>query len=276
VTGDAREQAVDWAGLFDRLAPSYDQSGVPFFGPIAAGLLGQLRPRTGEHALDVGAGRGALTLPLAKAVGPTGRVDAVDISTRMVELTAHAAEAHGFRHVRVQAGDAGGPGLPRGPYDLVGSSLVLFFLPRPVEALHEWFSRLRAGGRLGVSTFRPWSPSWQAIEDVFSEYVPPSDGPGPTAMPEAFATDEGVERLFREAGARSVRTVGATYAIPFDGVDQWREWSFGTAVRGLWMLAPEEAHPEILRRVEELLDLLRGADGRSRIDFDLRYTLGSP
>jgi len=48
--------------MFDGIAPSHDQSGVPFFGTIAGGLVDLLAPRPGERVLDVGAGRGAVTL----------------------------------------------------------------------------------------------------------------------------------------------------------------------------------------------------------------------
>ena len=66
--------------MFDAIAPSYDRSGVPFFGTIASGLVDLLAPRPGERALDVGAGRGAVTLRLAESVGARGRVDAIDVS----------------------------------------------------------------------------------------------------------------------------------------------------------------------------------------------------
>ncbi|WP_457620366.1 precorrin-6Y C5,15-methyltransferase (decarboxylating) subunit CbiT [Methanopyrus sp.] len=54
--------------------------GVP--GPtkpmIKATVLAVLRPRPGERILEIGAGSGSLTLELARAVGPLGRVYAVE------------------------------------------------------------------------------------------------------------------------------------------------------------------------------------------------------
>src|SRR5262249_49839234 len=47
-------------------------------------LLGRLGLRGGESVLEIGCGTGALTLPLAAAVGATGRVVAVDISEPML------------------------------------------------------------------------------------------------------------------------------------------------------------------------------------------------
>ena len=48
--------------LWDTLADSYDQVGVDFFAPIAAGLVDALDPRPGERAVDLGCGRGAALL----------------------------------------------------------------------------------------------------------------------------------------------------------------------------------------------------------------------
>ena len=62
---------------------------------MARGLVDRLRVQPGEKALDIGSGRGAVTRPLAEDVGPTGRVDAVDLAPGMVRLlgedTAHLA-----------------------------------------------------------------------------------------------------------------------------------------------------------------------------------------
>ena len=57
------------AGVFDRA----DHVGVPWSGPIARGLVEELDVRPGERVLDLGCGRGAALLPLAREAGPTGR-----------------------------------------------------------------------------------------------------------------------------------------------------------------------------------------------------------
>src|ERR1700694_1424652 len=47
-------------------------------------LLAHLGIAGGESVLEIGCGTGALTVPLATAVGEQGRVDAVDISEPML------------------------------------------------------------------------------------------------------------------------------------------------------------------------------------------------
>ena len=75
------------AAVFDRVADTYESVGVPWFAPIAQGLVDLVAPRPAETAVDVGCGRGAVLFPLARAVGSAGRVVGVDLSPRMIELT---------------------------------------------------------------------------------------------------------------------------------------------------------------------------------------------
>ena len=145
------DQQTAIAGVFDRAAATYDRVGVELFGPVAERLVAELDPRPGERVLDVGCGRGAVLLRAAVRVGPGGAVDGVDLAPQMVEAARAEARAAGL-DVDVRVGDAMAPGPGRGPYDVVASSLVLFFLPDPAAALRAWRELLVDGGRLGVTT----------------------------------------------------------------------------------------------------------------------------
>ena len=174
-----------YAALFDSLSDAYDQSGVPFFGQIARGLVDGLELVPGERVLDLGAGRGAATFPLAAAVGEQGRVDTVDLAPGMVRRLTE--DARGVRQVHVGLGDAADPRPPAPPYDAVVSSLVIFFLDDPVGALTRWHALLRTGGRVGVATFQPWHGAWRALDELEDEF-----SESPTSPDPRFDTDEGV------------------------------------------------------------------------------------
>jgi ubiquinone/menaquinone biosynthesis C-methylase UbiE len=269
MTSMADPEITPYAALFDRLSGAYDQSGVPFFGPIAGGLVDRLHVQSGETALDIGSGRGAVTSRLAEAVGPTGRVDALDLAPGMVRLLT-ADTAH-LTHVHVTTGDASDPRPPGAPYDVIASSLVLFFLDEPVEALVRWRTLLRGGGRLGITSFQEWWGAWKSLSDLYDEFTHDSI----SQSDERFWSDAGVEGMFRDAGYDEVRSEHATYVIPFADVDEWERWSWATPMGSLWRRTRESDHPAILRRAAEILEATRDGDGRMVLEVGARYTFGT-
>ena len=253
--------------VFDAVADEYDAVGVDFFQPIAAGLVDELAIQPGERVLDVGCGKGAALIPAARAAGSaTG----IDLSPRMVE---RARAAAGDLDVDVRVGDAMAPELD-GPFDVVCSSLVLFFLPDPASALSAWRALLNDGGRVGVSTFGPYSESWQAVDDVFRPYLPREMAdPRTTGADPPFASDEGMERLVASAGFTDVRTVTHQLPVRFADPDQWHRWSMSVGQRRMWMAIPEAERDGVRDRAYDRLELMRETDGHIGFEQTVRYTL---
>jgi O-methyltransferase/aklanonic acid methyltransferase len=269
--GDAADRVVaGYVALFDGLSGVYDQSGVAFFGIIARGLVERLELSEGERVLDIGAGRGAATFPIAAAVGPGGRVDTIDMAPGMVSRLKEDVRVMRLHQVHVGFGDATDPHPPWPPYDAVVSSLVLFFLPDPVEALTRWRALLRPGGRVGVATFQPWAGVWKRVLDLHLDYTTDRLVPDPR-----FETDDRVAGMLREAGFTEVRTELASHDIVFDDVKQWRDWSGATPMGSLWRRTPEADHPEVLRRAAAILESSRNAEGKIVMEVGARYTFGT-
>ncbi|SCF46342.1 class I SAM-dependent methyltransferase [Micromonospora mirobrigensis] len=271
--GTARSARV--AALFDRVADTYDNVGVPWFTPVAEGLVRELAPRPGERALDVGCGRGAVLLPLAEAVGPTGSVTGVDLAPAMVAATRAEAAQRGLAQVDVRLMDATAPDLPAGGYDLVASSLVLFFLPDPAAALRAWRELLVPGGRLGVATFGDRDPRWEELDAIFRPYLPPQlldARTSGTAGP--FASDAGVEELLTAAGYQGVRTVGLDIEAVFTGPEHWYAFSMSHGQRVMWEAVGEDERARVRAATTDFVGRLRGADGTIRLTQRVRYTLG--
>ncbi len=260
--------------VFDGAADTYDAVGVSMFQPIAEQLVTDLSPRSGERALDVGCGRGAVLFRLADAVGPTGRAIGIDLSPRMVEATAAEAAAAGLP-AEVAVGDAEAPDVPDAAFELVTSSLVLFFLPDPAAALVAWHRKLVDGGRLGVSTFGPLSDSWYDVDATFAPYLPPGMADPRTRQADTpFGSDEGMERLVADAGFNDVRTVLTTVPVRFDDEEQWYRWTWSTGQRRMWAAVPEADRLAVRAAAEERLQATRGSDGRIGFDQVARFTYG--
>lgn len=269
------EQVAQVTAVFDMIADDYDQSGVGFFQPIADQLAAVLEPQPGERALDIGCGRGAVALRLAEAVGDAGHVTAVDVAPAMVSLTRAAAERAGLGNVSAEVMDATVPSLQEGSFDVLASSLVLFFLPGPDAALERWLRLLRPGGRAGITTFGGQDDTWKHIDGLFKPYLPPqmldartSGSGGP------FASDAGMEELMRAAGATDVRTVGQDLPVRFADAEQWRAFSMSTGQRAMWRFVPEEERPAVFAAAADLLDEARDETGAILLHQDVRHTLG--
>jgi ubiquinone/menaquinone biosynthesis C-methylase UbiE len=272
---DAPDPTARVAGLFDALSTTYDAVGVDFFAPIAAGLLEAMPPRPGENWLDVGCGRGAVLLPVAEAVGPSGRVTGIDISSGMVEQARRLAAERSLGNVDVAVDDARDPQVD-GPVDAVASSLVLFFLPDPAAALRSWLSLLAPGGRLGVATFGPVDPRWEHVDDVFTPHLPPQlrdarttgkDGP--------FGSDAGMERLVTEAGYVDARTEILDLPVRFADAEQWHAFTWSIGQRAMWLAVPEQQRGDVRAEAERRIASYAEPDGSVTFTQVVRYTLAT-
>ena len=261
--------------LFDELADSYDAVSVEFFQPIGAGLVAALSPEPGQRALDVGCGRGAVLYPLLAAVGPTGSVTGIDLSPRMVEMTALDAARSGVE-VELLVGDAMAPDLPPGTYDLVASSLVLFFLPDPLSALRAWRELLSDGGRVGVSTFGTYDDRWADTVDAVLQARAPKgvQDARTTGRKGPFASDASMAELLGEAGFLDIQTVKTVVHPRFDDCEHWYEWSMSVGQRQFWQSIPADQLDDVKRDVFAAVEGCRDEHGRIGFDQNIRYTLG--
>jgi len=247
--------------VFDRAAGTYDSVGVPFFGPIAAGLVAALAPRPGERALDVGCGRGAVLAPVARRVGPQGSAVGIDLAPEMVRRT--TADLADLPWVEVRVDDASAPSFPPRSFDLVASSLVLFFLPDPGAALRRWVELLVPGGRLGVTTFGEQDARWRQVDAVFEPYLPPSLKDARTSGATGpFDSDAGMETLLADAGLVDVRTVRRALQVRFRDVEQLLDFTWSHGQRAMWEAVPP-AERDVVRAtiVERAAELGAGPTG---------------
>jgi SAM-dependent methyltransferase len=200
----------------------------------------------------------------------------VDLAPGMVEQTRRQAVDLGLSQVVTSLVTEEGLGVPDGSFDVVASSLVLFFAPDPAATLASWLRALVPGGRIGLATFGAADPVWERVDDLFRPYLPPQllDA-RTTGTSGPFASDEGVEALLADAGAVAVRTVSRPLRVRFADADQWRRFSMGTGQRAFWRFVPEEERPRLHDRAAAILDEARADGGDIVLTQQVRYTLGS-
>ena len=108
----------------------------------------------GDRVADLGAGDGYFTFSLADAVGPRGRVYAVEIDEHLVRGLRKQVQLKDYAQVEVIHGELDDPRLPDGGIDLV----FLCNTYHHIESRTSYFARLRAdlrkGGRVAVIEIR--------------------------------------------------------------------------------------------------------------------------
>ncbi|WP_194744794.1 class I SAM-dependent methyltransferase [Thermaurantiacus tibetensis] len=111
--------------------------------------------RPGQAVADVGAGTGAFLGALARAVGPEGRVYAVDISPGFAAFMAERAAREGLANVTVILGRADDPTLPPAALDAVLTVNTFHHFEAPEAMLGHLRRALKPGGQLVVVDFDP-------------------------------------------------------------------------------------------------------------------------
>src|SRR5262245_42966199 len=104
--------------------------------------------KPGAHVADVGAGDGFLTVRLASAVGPGGRVYAVDIDEKVVDGLRKRLTTAKVSNVEVIVGGEDDPHLVPGTLDAAFIVNAYHEMPKGVAVLTHLMTAFKPHGRL--------------------------------------------------------------------------------------------------------------------------------
>lgn len=113
-------------------------------------ILLALNATTGSRIADLGAGEGWLTQRLARHVGPSGRVFAVDINAGALDRLAETVARDSLRNVELVLGEPDDPRLPYGTLDGVVIVNAYHEMTSRVPLLDGVLRALRPGGLLVI------------------------------------------------------------------------------------------------------------------------------
>lgn len=116
-------------------------------------VLDVLGVRPGMHVADFGAGSGYFTVRLARRVGATGRVYAVDTQREMLALL-EKKKAREVLPIEIVLAEPARPSLPDASVDLVLMVDVYHELERPDLTLAQLRRALRPNGRIALVEYR--------------------------------------------------------------------------------------------------------------------------
>jgi ubiquinone/menaquinone biosynthesis C-methylase UbiE len=114
------------------------------------GVIDYFGIREGMKILEVGPGSGFFTFELAKYVGPSGHVYAVDIERKMITLLEERIKREKIENITAKAASAYEIPLAKNSVDLVFMGGVLGEIPDKQRALREMQRVLKKEGFLAV------------------------------------------------------------------------------------------------------------------------------
>ena len=110
-----------------------------------------LRPE--DEVAEVGAGSGYFTIRLAKALGPSGRVYAVDVDKKMLDHIERRAEREKLENIQTILADGNDPRLGSESVDVIFICDTLHHIQNRKQYYPLLLRALRQGGRLVIVDF---------------------------------------------------------------------------------------------------------------------------
>ncbi len=117
-------------------------------------LLAALGLKPGMVVADIGAGTGYLSRRMATAVGPSGKVLAVDVQPEMVRMLQQLAARSGLKQIEPRLGAEDDVRLPAASVDLAIMVDVYHELAFPYEVLASVVAALKPGGQMVFVEYR--------------------------------------------------------------------------------------------------------------------------
>jgi putative heme-binding domain-containing protein len=166
--------------------PNHAYSDVSFLNRIGRdaeerpdSLLNALEIPVGATVAEIGAGTGYFTWRLAEKVGPIGKVFAVDVQQKMLDLTMETIKKHQLSNVELVLGAENDPHLPPASLDLVLIANAYHEFSEPEAMMNAVNRALNPGGRLVIIEFaeeHPFGPQDSAermtINQIRAEIEP--------------------------------------------------------------------------------------------------------
>jgi ubiquinone/menaquinone biosynthesis C-methylase UbiE len=128
-------------------------------------LVNALEIPMGSSVAEIGSGTGYFTWRLAENVGPAGKVFAVDVQQKMLDLSAETIKRHQLSNVELVLGGESDPRLPASSLDLVLIAYAYHEFAEPEAMMTAVNRALKPNGRLVIIEFaedHPFGPQDKA------------------------------------------------------------------------------------------------------------------
>jgi len=237
------------ARAYSAAADHYCLPALGFWDRLGAETVVRLSLVPGSEVLDLCCGAGASALAAARAVGPAGKVIAVDVAAPLLELARERAARESLTNVEFRLGDATSTGLPDRSFDAVVCVFAVFFAADMAAFTAEMWRLVRDGGKLAITT---WGPGWgEPLTSVFWEAVRDLDPELHKAFNpwDEITSPEALAGLFERAGVTAAVTEVLADEQPIAHPNEAWDVVLGSGLRGTVDALAEERREALRERV---------------------------
>lgn len=216
--------------VFDQVAENYDNPSMRFFPFCADRLISHLRPIPDAKILDVATGTGAVALAAAQALGPQGRVQAIDLAENMLNKAMANLHHAGLSNIDFHLMDAESLEFKSRYFDYVICSFGIFFLPNMLTGLINWRHVLKPGGRVMFTTFS--DNAFQPLAELFRQRIANFGIEIPIENWMRLTTEQECEELLEAAGFTEIQVIKEQLGYHLNSPDDWWEIIYSSGFRG--------------------------------------------
>src|SRR5690349_4288246 len=213
--------------------------------------LAHLKP--GARVLDIATGTGEPAITAARAVGPSGRVLAVDHSAGMLAAARRRAASLALSNIEYREGDAESLAIAERGFDAVLCRWGLMFVPDLNPTARRIHDLLKPGGWLATAVWDTGDKvpmitiAAKKIREITNAPPPPPDAINPMRLADTSI----LERALSGAGFRDFKVEPMMVNFEFDSPEAFLEMRRDISYDFRMMVANQP--PEIQRRIEQAI-----------------------
>ena len=196
------------------------------WGPVTNAFFERLGVEPGMRVLDLGCGPGYVSVELAKRVGPSGEVVALDEAKHWTEWLALKAKERGLANVRTVTARIQEADLPASSFDVIFSRWVFSFLSDPSAVATMLARSLKPGGLLAIEDYNHEGVSIFPESDGFRAAVRATRALYKTSGGDQFVMGK-IPAIFAAAGLETVEVhPNVLCGGPESGAFRWADSFF--------------------------------------------------
>lgn len=257
---------------FDEASAGYDGPALRFFDNAARELVRCIQLKGSEHVLDAASGTGKVAIEAARRL-KIGRVSAIDLSERMLEVARKKTAQAGLSNVTFERADVDRAVFEPGTFDGLFSSFGVHFWPDMASSMDRLLKGVKPGGFVAITSFAKgaFEPQSGATLRRFTKYGIKLPA---TYTWEKLDHESKCAALLEGVGLGEVRHKRAQMGHRLNGFADWWDLVRYTGFRAfLNKMTPEQIESFRGENEEELRSLLQ-PDGSMALSVEVIFSIG--